>query len=162
MLPRGLFSVEAVSCVGAQINTCAFLVNCHAMEVNPARLSSVIILGLKTAQDRRMHMYMYHDDVIKWKHFPCYWLFMRGIHRSPVYSPHKGQWRRSFDVFFHLHLNKRLSKQSRGWWFGKPSRSLWRHDEPHWSARNTATTPWHTTHPLHTMEISHASCGSFY
>ena len=24
----------------------------------------------------------HHDDVIKWKHFPCYWPFMRGIHRS--------------------------------------------------------------------------------
>ena len=23
-----------------------------------------------------------HDDVIKWKHFPRYWPFVRGIHRS--------------------------------------------------------------------------------
>ena len=34
-----------------------------------------------------------HDDVIKRKHFPRYWPFVRGIHRSPVNSPHKGQWR---------------------------------------------------------------------
>ena len=34
---------------------------------------------------------------------------------------------RSFDVFFELRLNSRLSKQSWGWWFEKPSRSLWRH-----------------------------------
>ena len=34
-----------------------------------------------------------HDDVIKWKHFPRYWPFLRGIHRSSVISPHKGQWR---------------------------------------------------------------------
>ena len=33
-----------------------------------------------------------HDDVIKWKHFPRNWPFVRGIHRSPVNSPHKGQW----------------------------------------------------------------------
>ena len=33
----------------------------------------------------------------------------------------------SFDIFFDLHLNKRLSKQSWGWWFETPSRSLWRH-----------------------------------
>ena len=33
-----------------------------------------------------------HDDVIKWKHFPCYWPFVWWIHRSPVNSPHKGQW----------------------------------------------------------------------
>ena len=36
-----------------------------------------------------------HDDVIKWKHFPRYWPFVRGIHRSPVNSTHKGQWRRA-------------------------------------------------------------------
>ena len=34
-----------------------------------------------------------HDDVIKWKHFPRYWPFVRGIHRSPVNFPHEGQWR---------------------------------------------------------------------
>ena len=34
---------------------------------------------------------------------------------------------RSFDVFFDLRLNKRLSKQPRGWWFETPSLSLWRH-----------------------------------
>ena len=34
-----------------------------------------------------------HDDVIKWKHFPRYWPFVRGIHRSPVNSTHKDQWR---------------------------------------------------------------------
>ena len=35
----------------------------------------------------------YNDDVIKWIHFPSYWPFVRGIHLSPVNSPHKGQWR---------------------------------------------------------------------
>ena len=34
-----------------------------------------------------------HDDVIKWEHFPRNWPFVRGIHRSPVNSPHIGQWR---------------------------------------------------------------------
>ena len=34
-----------------------------------------------------------HDDVIKWKHFPRNWPFVREIHRSPVNCPHKGQWR---------------------------------------------------------------------
>ena len=36
-----------------------------------------------------------HDDVIKWKHFPRYWHFVWGIHRSTVKSPQKGQWRRA-------------------------------------------------------------------
>ena len=34
---------------------------------------------------------------------------------------------RSFDVFFDLRLNKRLSKQGWGWWFETPPWSLWRH-----------------------------------
>ena len=33
------------------------------------------------------------DDIIKWKHFPRNWPFVRGIHRLPMNSPHKGQWR---------------------------------------------------------------------
>ena len=59
-----------------------------------------------------------YDDVIKWKHFPRYWPFVRGIHQWPVNSPHKCQW---------INLNKRLSKQSWGWWFETPARSSWRH-----------------------------------
>ena len=42
---------------------------------------------------------------------------------------------RSFDVFFDLRLNKRLSKQSWGWWFETPSCSLWRHCN--------VFVPWH-------------------
>ena len=34
-----------------------------------------------------------HDDVIKWKHFPRHWPYVRGIHRWPVNSLHKIQWR---------------------------------------------------------------------
>ena len=149
--------------------------------------------------DWRAYSTMLHDDVIKWKHFPRYWPFVGGIHRSLVNSPHKGQWRgalmfslictringwvnngeagdlrryrvhydvivmylgfhhwhwgqaydmmtsssngnifrvtghlcreftRNFDVFLDLRLNKRLSKQSRGWWYETLSSPLWRH-----------------------------------
>ena len=34
---------------------------------------------------------------------------------------------RSFDIFFDLRLNKRFYKQSWGWRFETPSRSVWRH-----------------------------------
>ena len=37
--------------------------------------------------------FLLHDDVIKWKHFPCQWPFVQGIHRSPVNIRHKDQWR---------------------------------------------------------------------
>ena len=62
---------------------------------------------------------------IKWKYFARYWLFVRGIHRSPVNYPHKVM--RNFDVFFDFRLNKRLGKQWWGWWFEMPSHPLWHH-----------------------------------
>ena len=48
---------------------------------------------------------------------------------SPVAGelPVQGPVTLSFDVFFYLRPNKRLGKQSWGWWFGTPSRALWRH-----------------------------------
>ena len=48
---------------------------------------------MKHACSERKEWYTDHDYVIKWKHFLRYWPFVRGIHRSPVNSPHKGQWR---------------------------------------------------------------------
>ena len=48
---------------------------------------------------------------------------------SPVTGefPAQRQVTRSFDVFFVLRLNKRLSKRSWCWWFETPSRPLWCH-----------------------------------
>ena len=40
-----------------------------------------------------IHYFPRNHDVIKRKHFPRCWPFVRGIHRSPVNSLHKGQWR---------------------------------------------------------------------
>ena len=94
-----------------------------------------------------------HDDVIKWKHFLRYWPFVRGIHRSPVNSPHKGQWRGAF-MFSLICLNKRLSKQSWGWWFETTLRQLWCHSNDNnitdicigciiWSTANGQSGIWH-------------------
>ena len=65
-----------------------------------------------------------HGDVIKWKHFPRYCPFVRGIHRTiPLTKASDAE----LYVFFDLRLNKLLSKQSWGWWFETPSCPLWRH-----------------------------------
>ena len=69
---------------------------------------------------------------------------------------------RSFHVFFDLLLNKRLSKQSWGWWFETPSRTLWRHTASRYQAdQGRAVTNvshhhqlWITQQPL--------SCSGFY
>ena len=57
---------------------------------------------------------------------------------------------RSFDVFFDLRLNKRLSKQSRCRWFETPSRSLWSHRNDmlhitHWRLVIIITASWPVT-----------------
>ena len=49
-----------------------------------------------------------HDDVIKWKHFQCYFPFVSGIYWSPVDYPHKGQWRRA--LMFSL-----ICARTKGW-----------------------------------------------
>ena len=43
---------------------------------------------------------------------------------------------RSFDVFFDMRPNKRLSKQSWGWWFETPSLSLLRHRNGIWAGQD--------------------------
>ena len=47
------------------------------------------MVGLLTL--RNLYKSSNHYEVIKWKHFPCNWPFVRGIHRPVM---------RSFDVFF--------------------------------------------------------------
>ena len=72
------------------------------------------------------HSARVHDDVIKGKHTPRYWSFVRGD--SPVTGEFSAQRpvTRSFDFFFHLRMNKQLSKYPLGWWFGTPSHPWWR------------------------------------
>ena len=50
-----------------------------------------------------------------------------GAFTGPGCFPAQRQVTRNFDVFFDLRPNKRLSKQSWGWWVETLSRSLWRH-----------------------------------
>ena len=45
---------------------------------------------------------------MKWKNFPHYWPFVRGIHRWPVNSPHKGQWRGALMLTSHHWFRKWL------------------------------------------------------
>ena len=61
-----------------------------------------------------------HDDVIKRKHFPCHWPFVRGIHRSPVNPPHKGQWRGA--LMFSL-----ICARRKGWLNNRDAGDLRRH-----------------------------------
>ena len=59
----------------------------------------------------------------QWKRFSQYWPFVRGVHRSSVYSPLKGWVMQSFIDFFDIMMNKILYKQSSYRWFEMSWRS---------------------------------------
>ena len=82
------------------------------------------------------HMSLPHDDVIKWKHFPRYWPFVRGIHRSPVNFPHKGLWRGA--LMFSL-----ICTWVNGWVNNRGAGDLRRH-RAHYDV--TVMLEWHTWH----------------
>ena len=96
-----------------------------------------------------------HDDISKWKHFPCYWPVVRGFHRWSVNSPHKGPVTRkmipfhhvilphkepvmwSFDISFVISINMLLNKQSgRVTW--NAMMLMW----PHSNGKETLSSMW--------------------
>ena len=74
------------------------------------------------ADDFVFFFLIWHDDVIKWKHFPSSWPFVQVTDEFPAQRPVT----RSVDVFFDLRVNRQLSKEWRRWWFETLPRSLWR------------------------------------
>ena len=88
---------------------------------------------------------MLHGDVIKWKHFPHYWPFVRGIHWWPLDFPHKGLWCGALMFFFDLYLSKRLRKQLH---------SLWRHCNV-----SSLTSAWGG---FHTIRVAKTWCDDLF
>ena len=76
----------------------------------------------------------YHQyNVSWWRHqmetFSALLAICEGNSPVPGEFPAQRPVTRSFDVFFDLRLNKRLSKHSWGWWLETPSCPLWRHSK---------------------------------
>ena len=71
----------------------------------------------------------------------------------------KGQWRGAL-MFSLICLNKRLSKQSWGWWFETPSRPLWRHCNGEFACCQLCcrrSQSWHHSN-FHTLSTSTLLC----
>ena len=85
-----------------------------------------------------------------WRHqmetFSALLLICAGNPPVPGEFPTQRPVTRSFDVYFDLRPNKRLSKQSWGWWVETLSRPFWRH-------RNGGTT-----HDAHVNNIDGRRC----
>ena len=83
---RWLTSWCLLSIISAYISHCCHTTErCHVV-VNDSGCHDTAHLQIKR------HVLVTYDDVIEWEHFRRYWPFVRWIHRSPVNSPHKGQW----------------------------------------------------------------------
>ena len=70
-----------------------------------------------------------HDDVIKWRHFPRYWSFVREIHRSPVNSPHKGQWREALNFLWSVTEQTIEQTMDMVWYYDMIWCDVMRHDK---------------------------------
>ena len=92
-----------------------------------------------------------------WRHqmetFSALLAFCAGNSPVPGEFPSQRQVTRSFDVSLICALNKRLSKQSWGWWFETPSRLLWRHCNGSNGAEKSPQIQ--CVNPLHTGDICH-------
>ena len=88
----GILLVDAptMDCKGSTINNvlCGYITQLPTVIWYTHDLSRVLVAHVCVNGLGR-----HHDDVIKWKHFPRNWPFVREIHRSPVNFPYKGQWR---------------------------------------------------------------------
>ena len=78
---------------------------------------------------------MQMENIFQMETFSALLAICGGNSPVPGEFPTQKQVTRSFDVFFDLRLNKRLSKQSWGWWFKMPLRPLWRHSNENSTAQ---------------------------
>ena len=82
----------------------------------------ICVLILLSSSNRKYDMMTSSNENIFRVTGPLY-----GEFTGPGEFPAQRPVARGFDVFFNMRLNKRLSKQPRGWRFETPSSPLWRH-----------------------------------
>ena len=110
---------HAIACHLVQYHAMA----CHFGKSNNLLVSdtSMTLARISHTSSRYATYFQLRNFTAWWRHqtetFPRFWPFVRWIHRSPVNSPHKGQWRGALMFSLICALNKLLSKQLWGWWF---------------------------------------------
>ena len=128
--------------ISAQIMACCLTTPSHYLNADFPLVRSCSI-HLKAIQQEICQIYII--DTTWWRHqmetFSALLAICAGNPPVPGEFPAQRLVTRSFDVFFDLRLNKRLSKQSWGWWFATPPCPLWRHSNEceNYQFDNTAT-----------------------
>ena len=107
-----------------------FATNVRVMQIKTRGVSSLSKYKIKSGLMLDIS-YPSEWHITRWRHqmetFSALLAICAG--NSPVHGkfPAQRPVTQSFDVNFDMHPNKRLNKQSWGWWFETPSRSLWRY-----------------------------------
>ena len=122
-----LFLLNCISCLGVY--------KCIMFAAAPQLNNYVFeFIGVMTEIHRALWSWSHethHHNGSWWRHqmetFSALLAICAGNSPVPGELPAQRPVTRSFDAFFDLRPNKRLSKHSRGWWFETPSRPLWRH-----------------------------------
>ena len=83
--------------------------------------------GSRQNMDEWLHLAVYVDVIVHTFKINCWFSTFLLDDICTRWIPTQRPVTRSFDVFFDLRLNKRLSKQSWSWWFETLSRPLLRH-----------------------------------
>ena len=119
-------------------------------------LISALPFGLVSVIRRLPQCHWSNRDDTRWRHqmetFSALLALCAGNSPASGEFPSQRPVARSFDFFFDLRLNKRLSKQSWGWWFETPSRLLWRHCIE-WLQKSCESTENNNTHLWHLLFI---------
>ena len=89
--PVGQSTSESVT--NRSLFNCPLHVMCHGVKFLSDAWSAIFTTLFTIQMACEGQTFNIHDGVIKSKHFPRYWPFVSGIHRSPVDSPQNGQWR---------------------------------------------------------------------
>ena len=92
---------------------------------------NIYVYSVKTNAHLPKYIFMASQETWWWRHqmetFSALLAHCVGNSQVTGEFPSQRPVTRIFDGFFDLRLNKRMSKQSGGWWFETPSRSLWHH-----------------------------------
>ena len=115
------------------------------------------VMGLEMQMSNRNQCIMMTSS--NGNNFPRYWPFVRGIHRSPVNSPHKGQWRGA--LMFSL-----IGDRINGWVNNREAGDLKRHVSTQYNRQATGLDAWASrvkcparfVSHLHEIWVVHSLC----
>ena len=151
------FGEDTLNCKICPFDDVIMISSIVTLRINTRSIQIMVTKFRPVYKGKRRAYTTQNDDVIKWKPFPRYWPFVRGIHRSPMNSLNKGQWREA--LMFSM-----ICAWTNGWVNNREAGDLRRHRCPLWRHFNGIFT---TESAPAIVSIAHthycgASCFTYY